>query len=32
VIIGSKLIQLMKEDKTLSTLSKFIRAARIALD
>ena len=32
VIIGSKLIQLMKEDKTLSSLAKFIRAARTALD
>ncbi len=32
VIIGSKLIQLMKEDKTLSSLAKFIRAARTVLD
>jgi tryptophan synthase alpha chain len=32
VIIGSKLIQLMKADKTLSDLGKFIKAARTALD
>jgi tryptophan synthase alpha chain len=32
VIIGSKLILLMKEDKTLSSLDKFIGAARTALD
>ena len=32
VIIGSKLIQLMKEDQTLSGLSNFIKSARSSLD
>ena len=32
VIIGSKLIQLMKEDQSLSSLEKFIAATREALD
>ncbi len=31
VIIGSKLIQLMKEDKTLHSLAEFIRSVRSAL-
>jgi tryptophan synthase alpha chain len=32
VIIGSKLIQLMKEDPTLSNLARFVKSIRTALD